>query len=50
MSLDLETKSLAEPFEGITANGTVDPGLFSICSTGVSTEPVRKAAENLLPL
>jgi hypothetical protein len=39
-----EAESLAEPFRGITANGTVEPGLFSIRSTGVSTEPVRKAA------
>jgi hypothetical protein len=48
MSADNERKGLAEPFKGITTNGSVDPGLFEIRSTGVSTEPVRKAAEALL--
>jgi hypothetical protein len=44
----LEVKELAVPFKGITANGQVEPGLFSLKSTGVSTEPVRKAAETFL--
>ena len=44
MSIDAETRGLAEPFKGITTNGTAQPGLFPIRSTGVSTEPVRKAA------
>ena len=44
MSKDAEARGLAEPFKGITTNGTVEPGLFPIRSTGVSTEPVRKAA------
>ena len=35
---------LAEPFKGVTTDGNVIPGLFPIRSTGVSTEPVRKAA------
>ena len=35
---------LAEPFKGITTSGTSVPGLFGIRSTGVSTEPVRRAA------
>src|SRR5579872_4968336 len=48
MSADFEQKGLAEPFKGITKAGTVEPGLFEIRSTGVSTEPVRKAAEALL--
>ena len=48
MSADWEAKGLAEPYKGITANGTPEPGLFPIKSTGVSTEPVRKAAEKLL--
>jgi hypothetical protein len=43
-SKDAEARGLAEPFKGVTANGTVVPGLFPIRSTGVSTEPVRKAA------
>ena len=44
-SRDIEARELAVPFKGITANGQVEPGLFGLKSTGVSTEPVRKAAE-----
>src|SRR6187551_404213 len=48
MSDQAEQKGLAEPFKGITTDGNVLPGLFKIQSTGVSTEPVRKAADALL--
>jgi Protein of unknown function (DUF3500) len=48
MSADFEKTGLAAPFKGITANGHVEPGVFAIRSTGVSTERVRKAAEVLL--
>jgi Protein of unknown function (DUF3500) len=48
MSAKAESAGLAEPFKGITTNGQVETGLFSIRSTGVSTEPVRKAAEAFL--
>jgi len=48
MSADAEQKGLAEPFKGLTTNGQVAPGLFSVHSTGVSTEPVRNAAEKFL--
>src|SRR5262245_65586410 len=44
MSKDAESRGLAEPFKGVTTDGNIIPGLFSIRSTGVSTEPVRKAA------
>jgi hypothetical protein len=37
-----------EPFVGITTDGNVVEGLFPIRSTGVSTEPVRTAAERFL--
>jgi hypothetical protein len=40
----METAGLAAPFKGLTSNGTVEPNLFEIRSTGVSTEPVRRAA------
>ncbi len=40
--------ALAEPFKGITTDGTVVPGLFPIRPTGVSTEPIRAAAEAVL--
>lgn len=43
-----ELKGLAEPFKGITANGEIEPGLFPIRSTGVSTSGVRRAAERWL--
>jgi hypothetical protein len=48
MSVDAETKGLAEPFKGITTNGQIVPGLFAIHSTGVSTEAVQKAASAFL--
>ncbi|MBI5766284.1 MAG: DUF3500 domain-containing protein [Verrucomicrobia bacterium] len=43
-SREAEQRGLAEPFRGITADGKVEPGLFAIKSTGVTTEPVRQAA------
>ena len=48
MSADYEREGLAEPFRGITSNGTCESGLFGIHSTGVSTEPVRTATERFL--
>jgi hypothetical protein len=48
LSIAAERPGLAEPFKGITANGEIEPGLFGIRSTGVSTAPVRAAAEALL--
>ena len=48
LSLAAETPGLADPFKGITTNGQVEPGLFAIKSTGVSTAPVRQAAEAFL--
>ena len=44
MSLAAEKPGLADPFRGITTHGKVEPGLFGIRSTGVSTEPVHRAA------
>ena len=43
-----EKKAIAEGFKGLTTDGKVVPGLFKIVSTGVSTEPVKKAAEAFL--
>jgi uncharacterized protein DUF3500 len=48
MSRQAEERGLAEPFKGVTTNGTVIPNLFPIRATGVSTEPVRKAADAFL--
>jgi hypothetical protein len=39
---------LAEPFRGVTTGGTPIPDLFPIRATGVSTAPVRAAAEAFL--
>src|SRR5688572_7476671 len=33
-----------DPFKGVTADGTVTPGLFTVRSTGVTTKPVMQAA------
>jgi uncharacterized protein DUF3500 len=40
--------ALAEKFKGITADGKVVPGLFSIKKTGVSTKPIKDAAESFI--
>ena len=48
MSEDFERKGLAEPFKGITSNGHLVPDLFEIGPSGVSTEPVRNAAEKFI--
>ncbi len=41
-------EALATEFKGMTKDGKVEPGLFAIKSTGVSTEPVRLAADAFL--
>ena len=46
----MEARGLADPFSGITSDGDIEPGLFSIRSTGVSTAPVRRSAEAFLSL
>ncbi len=48
LSLAAETPGLADPFKGITTNGQIEPDLFRIRSTGVSTAPVRKAADTFM--
>ena len=39
---------VAQPFKGITADGVIAPGLFKIEKTGVSTRPLKAAAEAFL--
>jgi hypothetical protein len=41
-------RALAEPLTGLTTDGTPILDLFQIAETGISTEPVRLAAEQLL--
>lgn len=48
ISEEYEKEGLAAPFKGITTNGQVMPGLFEIRPSGVSTEPVRNAAERFI--
>jgi hypothetical protein len=43
-----EQEGIAEPFRGITRNGEVIPGLFSIGPTGFSTESICQAATAFL--
>ena len=44
----VESMILDDPFLGITADGTVEEGLFSIEPTGVTTWPVVEAARTFL--
>jgi hypothetical protein len=37
-----------QPFKGLTADGAIEPGLFPVKATGVSTRPVREAAQRFL--
>jgi Protein of unknown function (DUF3500) len=48
MSREAEAKGLAEPYQGIATKDGIQRDLFPVRSTGVSTEPVRKAAEAFL--
>ncbi len=48
LSAEREKDGLSEPFKGITTDGNIQEGLFKIEFTGVSTEPVRKAAKAFL--
>jgi hypothetical protein len=45
---EYEKEGLAAPFRGITTSNDVLPGLFQISPSGVSTEPVRNAAEKFI--
>jgi hypothetical protein len=47
-SIESEKAGLAEPFKGVTTNGDVEPGLFAVKPTGISTEPSRKTAAAFL--
>jgi hypothetical protein len=38
----------AQPFKGISSDGSVIPGLFAIQKTGVSTQSIREAADDFL--
>ena len=40
-----EKQAISQEFLGVTTDGTAEAGLFPVESTGVSTEPVRLAAQ-----
>ena len=44
----LENVMIREPFLGVTADGEIEPGLFRVEATGVSTKPIRDAAARFL--
>ena len=46
--LEKSLAAAAEPFKGITSNGSIIPGLFGIQQSGVSTQSIREAAEAFL--
>jgi hypothetical protein len=46
--LENSLAAAAEPFKGITTDGKIVPGLFSVEKTGVSTRPIQTAAEAFL--
>jgi hypothetical protein len=46
--MDAAEKALTEPFKGITTDGTVVPGLFSMQQTGIPTTPITDAAAAFL--
>ena len=46
--LETAQKSLAQPLSGITADGTLRPGLFPLRVTGVATTPILDAAREFL--
>jgi len=41
-------RALGQPFRGVATSDGIDLGLFPIKSTGVSTAPIREAADNFL--
>jgi hypothetical protein len=43
-----EIAALAEPFRGVATASGIEPGLFSIRATGVSTDPIREDATSFL--
>src|SRR5262249_45917180 len=46
--LKMAEAAVAEPFRGVTTDGSVVPGLFRVDQTGVPTTPILTAAKDLL--
>jgi hypothetical protein len=45
---DNAERLVREPFKGVTTDGNVIPGLYPVQTTGVSTDPIRRAAVEFL--
>ena len=45
---EMERAAISRPFVGVTRAGEVEPGVFSISASGVSTQPVVEAARAFL--
>jgi Protein of unknown function (DUF3500) len=45
---DNAERLVGEPFKGVTTDGNLVPGLYPLGTTGVSTEPIRRAAIKFL--
>jgi hypothetical protein len=41
---EINEQRVAEPFKGITTDGTIVPDLFPLQATGIPTDPIRRAA------
>jgi hypothetical protein len=48
MFAKMEKENIDKPYGGIVASTGIEKGLFSIQSTGVSTRPIKNAAESFL--
>jgi len=46
--VQISLAAVAEPFKGITADGSIVPGLYPVQKTGVSTRSIREAAADFL--
>ena len=44
----MESENLGKPYEGIITSKGIEKGLFSVQTTGVTTKPVKTAAERFL--
>lgn len=42
--VDERAKALSQPLRGLTADGSIRPGLFPLRATGASTDPITRAA------
>jgi hypothetical protein len=47
-TLERAEAAIAEPFVGVTTDGHAEPGLFVVQPTGISTLPLKEAAEAFL--